>query len=150
MLSGIHAGFELQDAFEGGSETWEDQSGFAPRQAPSYTLRTEQPIGRCLPLRQKSKGFFPKAIEQIVWEKAELPVRAAAPKQCIPVWLVSVLLKLERNLPEEGPRLQTQRSGLCHCSVLYKWTTGAQGHLRGLTKKGKDKQAKENDPKESK
>ena len=66
MLSGIHAGFELQDAFEGGSETWEDQSGFAPRQAPSYTLRTEQPIGRYLPLRQKSKGFFPKASEQIV------------------------------------------------------------------------------------
>lgn len=66
MPSRIHGGFELRDAFEGGSETWEDQSGLAPRQVPSCTLRTEKPIGRCLPLRQKSKGFFPKATEQIV------------------------------------------------------------------------------------
>jgi len=35
MPSGIHGAFELPDAFEGGSETWEDQSGLAPRQAPS-------------------------------------------------------------------------------------------------------------------
>ena len=35
MPSGIHGAFELPDAFEGGSETWEDQSGLARRQAPS-------------------------------------------------------------------------------------------------------------------
>ena len=34
-------------------------------------------------------------------------------------WLVSILLKLEWNFPDEGLRLQTQSSWLCHFSILF-------------------------------